>query len=83
MSASYNFDDLQIDIWDLHRLLIATYDIIHEMPYERDGKRDHELDSVASLLRIARDFAGRISTNTDSHHHEIRDRPAHTTGGAS
>jgi hypothetical protein len=74
MSASYNLDDLQIDVWDLNRLLTATYDIIHEMPYERDGQRDTELDRVASLLRIARDFSGRISTATDTHYHSIRDR---------
>jgi len=81
MSATYNLDDLQVDVWDLYRLLTATYDIIHEMPYERDGKRDHELDRVASLLRIARDFSGRISVDTDAHYHEIRDRPVRMTGG--
>lgn len=69
---SYNLDDLQIDVFDLHRLLVATYDIVHEMPYERNGERDHELDRVASLLRIARDFADRISRATDTHYHDIR-----------
>lgn len=71
-AASYNLDDLQIDVCDLHRLIAATYDIVHEMPYERDGKRDHELDRVASMLRIAQDFSGRVSANTDQHYHEIR-----------
>lgn len=70
--STYDLDDLQIDVWDLHRLLVATYDVIHEMPYERDGKRDHELDRVASLLRIARDFSERISEATDTHYHEIK-----------
>lgn len=76
----YDLDDLQIDVFDLHRLLVSTYDVIHEMPYERDGKRDHELDQVASLLRIARDFAERISKATDAHYHEIR-QPRRMTGG--
>lgn len=71
-AQSYNLDDLQIDIFDLHRLLVATYDIVHEMPYERDGERDHELDKLASLLRVSRDFAGRISQATDAHYHEIK-----------
>jgi hypothetical protein len=85
MSSSYNLDDLQVDVWDLHRLLIVTYDIIHEMPYERDGKRDDELDQVASMLRVARDFSGRISVATDTHYHSIRGRrteaPTRMTGG--
>lgn len=73
MSApSYNLDDLQIDVWDLHRMIAATYDIVHEMPYVRDGKRDEELDRVASLLRIAREFSGRVSADTDQHYHEIK-----------
>lgn len=78
---TYSLDHLQIDIWDLNRLLTAAYDIIHEMPYERDGERDHELDQVASLLRIARDFSERISTATDAHYHSIRDRPVRMAGG--
>ncbi|OQM76444.1 hypothetical protein [Manganibacter manganicus] len=84
MSAAYTLDDLQIDVWDLHRLLITTYDIIHEMPYERDGKRDDELDRVASMLRVARDFSERISVATDTHYHSIRNRgseaPTRMTG---
>lgn len=75
----YTLDDLQIDIGDLFRLLGNTYDVVHEMPYERDGKRDHELDQVAALLRIARDFAERISKATDTHYHEIR-QPRRMTG---
>lgn len=71
-SEHYTLDDLQVDVFDLQRLLVATYDIVHEMDYVRNGKRDHELDRVASLLRIARDFAGRISAATDEHYHEIR-----------
>ncbi|WP_027037564.1 hypothetical protein [Mesorhizobium ciceri] len=78
-APSYNLDDLQIDIWDLHRLIAATYSIVHEMPYERDGKRDDELDRVASLLRIAQDFSERVSANTDQHYDEIR---SGRTGGA-
>lgn len=72
MSASYTFDDLQIDVGDLHALLIAMYGILHEMPYEREGKRDEELDQVASLARVARDFAERISQSVDTHHTTIR-----------
>lgn len=77
--STYTLDDLQIDVLDLNRLLVATYDVIHEMPYERDGKRDHELDRVASLLRIARDFSGRISQATEDNYHAIR-QPLRMTG---
>jgi hypothetical protein len=65
MSASYTLDDLDIDFGDLRGLLDATYDILHEMPYERDGKRDNELDRVASLIRIAQQFSEQIGRNLD------------------
>lgn len=78
--STYSLDDLQIDIGDLSRLLGTTYGVIHEMPFEREGKRDHELDQVAALLRIARDFAERISKATDTHYHQIR-QPRRMTGG--
>lgn len=67
MSAQpYSLDDLHVDLFDLHQLLVAAYGVIHEMPYERNGERDHDLDQVASLLRIARDYAERISSATDT-----------------
>ncbi len=77
MSAPYTFDDLQIDVGDLHALLVAMYGVLHEMPYVRDGKRDEELDQVASLARVARDFSGRISQQVELHHTTIRGGPAH------
>lgn len=65
MSADYTLDDLDIDFGDLRRLLEATYDILHEMPYERDGRRDKELDRVAALVRIAQQFSEQIERNLD------------------
>lgn len=63
MSNDYTLDDLDIDFGDLRGLLDATYSILHEMPYERDGKRDTELDQVAALMRIALQFSELIERN--------------------
>lgn len=63
MSADYTLDDLDIDFGDLRGLLDATYDILHEMPYERDGRRDEKLDRVATLIRIALQFSEQIERN--------------------
>lgn len=65
MSADYTLDDLDIDFGDLRGLLEATYAFLHEMPYERDGKRDTELDRVAALMRIALQFSELIERNLD------------------
>lgn len=59
----YTLDDLDIDIIDLRGLIDATYAIVHEMPFVRDGMRDEDLDRVASLLRIAQQFAKQIDDN--------------------
>lgn len=59
----YTLDDLDIDFGDLRGLLDATYDILHDMPYERDGHRDLALDRVASLVRVAQQFSEAIERN--------------------
>lgn len=61
--AHHTLNTVHLDIGDLHRLLVAVSDILYEMPYERDGERDSDLDRVASLVRISADFAARIDTN--------------------
>lgn len=87
MSAAYTLDDLDIDFGDLRELLDATYDILHEMPYERDGRRDKELDRVASLVRIAQQFSEQIERNLDDigprngSRWQIKEAPERTTGG--
>ncbi len=63
MSADYTLDDLDVDFGDLCKLLDATYHILHEMPYERDGRRDEELDLVAALFRIALQSSKQIERN--------------------
>ena len=63
---TYTLDDLDIDFGDLRMLLDATYGILHEMPYERDGRRDEELDRVAALIRIAQQFSEQIERNLDN-----------------
>lgn len=63
MASCYDLDDLDIDIIDLRGIIDAIYGIVHEMPFERDGARDEELDRVASLLRIARQFSAQIDAN--------------------
>lgn len=59
----YTLGDLDIDIIDLRGLIDAIYAIVHEMPFVRDGQRDEELDRVASLLRIAQQFAKQVDDN--------------------
>ncbi|PRD40670.1 hypothetical protein C5748_25740 [Phyllobacterium phragmitis] len=53
-------DDFEIDFGDLRALIDAAYDVLRDMPYERDGKRDTELDRVASIIRVAQYFSGQI-----------------------
>lgn len=84
--STYTLDDLDIDFGDLRRLLDATYDILHEMPYERDGRRDEELDRVAALVRIAQQFSEQIERNLDDIAPRTNGRwqleaPASMTGG--
>lgn len=87
MSAAYTLDDLDIDFGDLRKLLDATYDILHEMPYERDGRRDKELDRVASLVRIAQQFYEQIERNLDDiaprtgSRWQVKDAPTRMIGG--
>jgi hypothetical protein len=87
MSAAYTLDDLDIDFGDLRRLLDATYAILHEMPYERNGRRDEELDRVAALVRIAQQFSEQIERNLDdieprtNARWQLKEAPVRTTGG--
>lgn len=62
----YTVDDLQVDLYDLKAQLCAVYAVLHEMPYERDGRRDKELDAVASLTRVSQQFLDRICTGVDA-----------------
>ena len=48
------------DIGHPHELIGAVNDIVSEMPFERDGKRDARMDRISALLRIAEQISGRL-----------------------
>lgn len=66
-----DLNTVQSDVWHLFHLIAATVDCLMEMTYERDGKRDRELDRVAALSWIARDFAEAIGKTIDNNFHAI------------
>lgn len=67
---AYNLHDLHSDVHHLHELLGAIKDILHEMSYVRDGKRDVELDRVAALNWIATDHALQLANLIEEHYGE-------------
>lgn len=62
---SYSMDDAQLDAHHSHQLISTIVDLVCEMSFERDGKRDREMDRVAALLWIARDHAGQLTENIE------------------
>lgn len=70
-ATTYSLDDLHSDVHHLHELLGAIKDILHEMPYERDGKRDVELDRVSALNWIATDRCHQLADLIEVHYAEI------------
>lgn len=71
-TSKITLDDLQSDTHHLYHLLDATMDLLMEMPFERDGVRDHQLDRIAALAWIARDEAERIATSIDANYWHFR-----------
>lgn len=55
-----SMDDLLQEITDLRRLLDTTNEALNELDYGRGRTRNHQLDRVSSLTRIARDMAERL-----------------------
>lgn len=68
---AYNLHDLHSDVHHLHDLLGTIKDILDEMPYERDGKRDVELDRVSALNWIATDRCCQLADLIENHYAEI------------
>jgi len=58
--------DLDADISRLHELLMATADVVIDMPFERDGVRDTHLDRACALLMIAVGLAGQASADIEA-----------------
>ena len=58
--------DIQIDVGDLSALIDQTDDVLTGMDYGTGAGRNHELDRVASLTRIARDMAARIEAQVQA-----------------
>ncbi|QGM99958.1 hypothetical protein [Methylocystis parvus] len=69
--TSVSLSTVQSEVGRLYHLLDATADILMEMNYERDGKRDVELDRVAALVFIARDNVQRVSQTIDDNFYAI------------
>jgi hypothetical protein len=65
-------DDLQSDAHHLYHLLDATIDLLMEMPFERHGVRDHQIDRIAALAWIARDEAERIAGAIDANYRHLK-----------
>jgi hypothetical protein len=71
LANAYNLHDLHSDVHHLHELLGAIKDILDEMPYERNGKRDVELDRVSALSWIATDRCHQLANLIEGHYVEI------------
>lgn len=71
-TSNITLDDLQSDTHHLYHLIDATIDLLMEMPFERDGARDHQLDRIAALAWIARDEAKRIATSIDDNYFGLK-----------
>lgn len=52
--------DVESDAAHLYHLLDVAVNLLQEVPFERDGRRDVQLAQINSLLWIARDSADRI-----------------------
>jgi hypothetical protein len=70
-SKSYDLNHLDSDTAHLHELLDTIVDSIMDMSFERDGKRDTQLDRICALLWIARDLAGQLSQRITDNFREI------------
>jgi hypothetical protein len=58
---SYDLDDIIYDAGDLHSLLDTMNDCLLGLDYGVGKERNHALDRVASLTRIALALASKIS----------------------
>lgn len=58
-------DDIPYDVSRLRHLLDVALDLVTGMDFERNGRRDVDLDRVAALLSIARDQAAHIEAEID------------------
>lgn len=72
MGEDVTLDTVQGDVWHLFHLLDSVIDLLLEMPYERNGERDHALDRVSALTWIARDEAAHIGNSIDNNFQAIR-----------
>ncbi len=62
----YDLEDAAYDITNFHRLLSTINDFVREMPLGTGENRNHELDRVGSLLRVAEDFADHIRERAEA-----------------
>ena len=76
-TETVTLDTVQSDVWHLYYLLDTVVDLLMEMEYVRDGKRDIQLDRTAALAWIARDKAHHIGRSIDENFNAIRGREAH------
>lgn len=57
---AYSFEDMLCDVSNLRHLLVTLDDVMSDMSFIREGKRDEELDRIAALLRLACEHAKRV-----------------------
>lgn len=61
-------DEIQHNVGNLFHLLEVVSRILLEMPFERDGKRNTDLDRVVALTNIARDLADNTYEYIENNH---------------
>ncbi|MBX3583650.1 MAG: hypothetical protein KF810_17325 [Rhizobiaceae bacterium] len=73
MSAHrYTLDDLHADLGDLQQLLGVVRAILSDMDYGSGETRNHELDQVAALNRIADELALRLVGLIDRNYKSLK-----------
>jgi hypothetical protein len=60
-----SLNDIIGELSDLGQLLATACDALTNMPYGTDESRNHELDTVAALVRIARDMTIRTEQGVE------------------
>jgi len=72
-----DLDSIQSDGFDIqHVLESARYFLLHQMTYERDGKRDRTLEQISSLVSVSLDRVERLNRDLESCYQTIEVRDA-------
>ena len=66
MIAPPTLDAIQADASDVSELLKLIYDVVGDLPFDRDGVRDPRMDALYSLARIGKGLAGQLVEALDA-----------------